>query len=642
MRFLTLTGVSLLSIIPLSLSVPTAGHHLRDASVQDRQPPNPIMLKPQHTASRELLSLDGLWKFALASGDNGTARPWEGPLPKGLECPVPASYNDIFVDREIHDHVGWVYYQREVIVPRGWSQERYLVRAEAATHHGQVYVNDQLVAEHVGGYTPFEADITELVSAGEKFRLTIAVNNELTYDTIPPGKVETMELTGKSVQNYRHDFYNYAGLARSVWLYSVPRQHIQDISVVTDVVDGSTGLINYTVKVANETTGNIKISVLDEDGVVVSEASGVEGTVRIDSVKLWQPGAAYLYQFQASIVDDSDNVVDVYSVATGVRTVKVSGTKFLINDRPFYFTGFGRHEDTAVRGKGHDPAYMVHDFQLMNWIGANSFRTSHYPYAEEVMDFADRQGFVIIDETPAVGLAFSIGGGVSKANPPPTFGPDGINNKTREAHAQAIRELMARDKNHASVVMWSIANEPGSQEDGAREYFEPLAKVARELDPSRRPITFANLGSATYEKDRISDLFDVLCLNRYFGWYSETGDIDEAEAALEEELRGWDEKFDKPIVMTEYGADTISGLHSVLNLPWSEEFQVQLLDMYHRVFDRFKSVVGEQVWNFADFQTKVGTTRVDGNKKGVFTRDRKPKAAAHTLRQRWTDMETSK
>ncbi|BCR84878.1 uncharacterized protein ACHE_20336A [Aspergillus chevalieri] len=633
-----LSALSLLSLIPHALSVPTGNsHHLR-SSVQDGQP-HLLNLKPQRTTSRDLVSLDGLWNFALASDDNSTAQPWTGPLPKGLECPVPASYNDIFVSHEIHDHVGWVYYQRSVIVPRGWSGEQYLVRAEAATHHGRIYVNDCLVAEHVGGYTPFEADITDLVAAGEEFRLTIAVNNELTYQTIPPGKVQVLENTGRKVQDYQHDFFNYAGLARSVWLYSVPKQHIQDITVVTDV-DGETGLINYAIKVSgNATTGsNIKISVLDEEGKRISEASGPKGTVRIDSVKLWQPGAAYLYQFRADLVDSSGKVLDTYSVATGVRTIKVSGAQFLINDKPFYFTGFGKHEDTAVRGKGHDQAYMIHDFQLLNWIGANSFRTSHYPYAEEVMDFADRHGIVVIDETPAVGLAFSLDAGLDGGDAPATFTPDGINNKTREAHAQAIRELIARDKNHASVVMWSIANEPASNEDGAREYFEPLAKLTRSLD-STRPITYANLGSATYKVDTISDLFDVLCLNRYFGWYSETGQIDEAEAELEKELYGWQEKFpEKPIVMTEYGADTIAGLHSVLDVPWSEEFQVTMLDMYHRVFDKMESVVGEHVWNFADFQTALGITRVDGNKKGVFTRDRKPKTAAHRLRERWTKM----
>jgi beta-glucuronidase len=130
----------------------------------------------------------------------------------------------------------------------------------------------------------------------------------------------------------------------------------------------------------------------------------------------------------------------------------------------------------------------------------------------------------------------------------------------------------------------------------------------------------------------------VLCLNRYYGWYVDTGDIASAEVHLEHELRAWEKMYGKPMIMTEYGADTLSGLHSVWDQPWSEEYQARLLDMYHRVFDRVDTMVGEQIWNFADFQTSNGIFRVDGNKKGVFTRDRKPKAAAHQLRTRWTEL----
>jgi beta-glucuronidase len=589
-------------------------------------------LKPQHTTTRELVNLDGLWKFALATEDEPSDS-WTTVLPKDLECPVPASYNDIFADRKIHDHVGWVLYQRDVIVPKGWSEERFLIRAEAATHKGRIYVNDEFLTEHSGGYTPFEADITHLVSAGEKFRLTIAVNNELTFETIPPGKVTVDNSTGRKIQTYMHDFYNYAGLARSVWLYSIPEQHITDVTVVTDVED-TTGLIHYDVKVSgsSNSTGSVKVSVIDEDGNVVSNATGAKGTAEVTNAKLWQPGAAYLYQFEVSIVDSDDKVLDTYSVPTGVRTVEVKGKEFLINGKPFYFTGFGAHEDSEIRGKGHDQAYMVHDFQLRKWMGANSFRTSHYPYAEEVMDFADRNGVVVIDETAAVGLNIALQGGVQGA-PAETW----VALNTSIAHEQSIRELISRDKNHPSVVMWVIANEPAAQEEGAREYFEPLAKLTRELEPSR-PVTYANQGAATPETDLIMDLFDVICVNRYFGWYQQTGDLEAAEIALEEELRLWQDTYDKPIIMSEYGADTLAGLHSILAVPFSEEFQVDMLDMYHRVFDRIDAMAGEHVWNFADFQTSIGIRRVDGNKKGVFTRDRKPKAAAHSLKKRWTGL----
>lgn len=273
----------------------------------------------------------------------------------------------------------------------------------------------------------------------------------------------------------------------------------------------------------------------------------------------------------------------------------------------------------------------------MDWIGANSFRTSHYPYAEEVMDFADRQGIVVIDETAAVGLNLAIVSGLFGGIKIPTFSPEACNEKTQAANAQAIRELIARDKNHACVVLWSITNEPSSSEEGAREFFEPLVKLTRELDPSR-PVCFINVMFATYDKDLMSDLFDVLCLNRYYGWYMQMGDLETAEKHLEAELLGWQKKYNKPMLMTEYGADTIVGLHSLHDQPWSEEFQTKFYEMYHRVFDRMESMAGEQVWNFADFQTSTQIFRVDGNKKGIFTRDQKPKAIAHSLRSRWTQI----
>ncbi|WP_166878372.1 beta-glucuronidase [Salinibacterium sp. ZJ450] len=592
------------------------------------------MLKPQSTATRELVNLDGLWNFAVDRGD--VEERWKAPLANPLEIAVPASYNDLFTDSAIRDHVGWVWYQRTVRVPRGWAGERVFVRVDAATHEGKVFVNDTLVAEHVGGYTPFEADVTDLVEAGAEFRLTIAVNNELTNTTIPPGTITVTE-DGRRQQKYMHDFYNYAGLARSVWLYSAPAVRVDDITVTTDV-DGETGIVGYEIVTTDgSAAAEVRVRILDASGTQVAEASGASGSVRIDDVTLWQPGAAYLYDLVVEVLSDG-TVVDSYSLPIGVRTVEVRGAEFLINGIPFYFTGFGKHEDSPVRGKGHDNAYLVHDFQLMDWIGANSFRTSHYPYAEEVMEFADRHGIVVIDETAAVGLNLAMGGGIFGGIKQATFSPETMNDQTRDSHAQAIRELIARDKNHASVVMWSIANEPSSGEPGAREYFEPLVQLTRELDPTR-PVTFVNVMFANHEQDLIADLFDVMCLNRYYGWYADTGDLQSAEIHLEAELRGWEEKYGKPIIMTEYGADTVPGLHSVFDSPWTEEYQSAYLDMNHRVFDRVDAFIGEQVWNFADFQTSNGVFRVDGNKKGVFTRDRRPKAAAHTLRARWTNLE---
>ncbi|KAF3018984.1 hypothetical protein E8E14_012574 [Neopestalotiopsis sp. 37M] len=594
------------------------------------------MLRPQATATRQLLSLDGIWNFSLSQQvDIEDDKQWTRSLPSTLQAPVPSSYNDIFVDAAIRDHVGWVFYQRYVTVPHTWSQEHYFLRFDAATHRGRVYVNDQFVTDHAGGYTPFECDITKLVSPGEKFRLTVAVNNELTWATIPPGKIEVMA-DGKRKQSYHHDFFNYSGLARSVWLCSVPPVSINDITVVTDI-QGDAGLIKYDIATSQPLeAAKVRVSVIDAEDRVVYQGWGLSAQAVVDSVHLWQPGAAYLYQLRAELVTESEpcRVLDVYELSFGVRTVQVVGNQFLINGKPFYFKGFGKHEDSIVRGKGHDNANMIHDFHLMDWIGANSFRTAHYPYAEEVYEFADRHGIVVIDETAAVGINLGIIAGVFGLKAPPTFSPESANEATQAAHLQAIRELVARDKNHPSVVMWCITNEIASAEPGAREYMEPLVKLTRQLDPTR-PVCFTNMAFCTLEKELVTDLFDVLCLNRYFGWYSQMNDLATAEKVLEKELLGWQKAHNKPIIIGEYGADATAGLHAVMDVAWSEEYQSSFLEMYHRVFDRVENVVGEHVWNFADFHATSSMTRVDGNKKGIFTRERRPKAAAQVLRRRW-------
>ncbi len=588
------------------------------------------MLKPQATATRELVNLDGLWQFKVDFKDEGFGQGWASKsLDTDLQAPVPASYNDVFTDVKIREHVGWVWYQRQVRVPRGWAGERILVRADSATHEGVIFVNGREVARHLGGYMPFSADVTDFVSAGEEFNLTIAVSNVLTNETIPPGRVVTKS-DGTKQQTYLHDFYNYGGLARSIWIYSLPKVSVDDVTVVTDF-EGSTGKVSYSV--ATSADADVRVTLFDEDGKQVAHAEGASAQLSIPNVKLWQPGNAYLYSLKVEALVDG-KLVDEYTINVGVRTVKVDGNKFLVNDEPFYFTGFGMHEDHVVKGKGHDNSFMVNDFELLKWVGANSFRTSHYPYAEEVMDYADRHGILIIDETAAVGLnqSFTSMFGGPKL---PTFGPETANEKTQANLLQAVRELIQRDKNHPSVVLWSITNESETGIPEAVDFFKPAIDLAHELD-STRPVTYINVMTEPFGKCLVAPLVDVICLNRYWGWYEDHSDLPNAAIHLEEELKGWTEKYSVPFIITEYGADTIAGGHSIHNLPWSEEYQTAYLEMSHGVFDKFPAVVGEHVWNFADFQTKPGIFRVLGNKKGAFTRDRQPKAAAHTLRARWT------
>lgn len=594
------------------------------------------MLYPLMTESRHLIDLNGIWRFKLDKGEGFLEQWYKHKLKNTLEMPVPASYNDLVESQEVRDHVGWVWYEREFVLPKSLLGDRIVLRFGSATHEAKVYLNGEFLMEHKGGFTPFEAEVNSLLVCGEN-RLTVAVNNIIDESTLPVGMVKESEVDGKKViKNYvNFDFFNYAGIHRPVKLYTTPKTYIEDITIVTDF-NGDKGHVKYDVTVVGEFLGDVNISIIDEDGNIVATQKGLSEEVVIEKVQLWEPLASYLYTLKVDLVQDG-TVIDTYSEPFGVRTVAVREGKFLINDKPFYFKGFGKHEDSYVNGRGFNEIINVKDFSLMKWIGANSFRTAHYPYSEEIMRLADREGIVVIDETPAVGLHlnFMATGLFGSSEKRDTWKEIG----TMEAHIQVIRELIARDKNHPSVVMWSIANEPDSDSEGAKEYFEPLIKLAKELDPQKRPTTVVTYLNSTPDRCKVGDIVDVLCLNRYYGWYIAGGDLEEAKRLLESELNDWMERCpDKPIMFTEYGADTVAGMHDTVPVMFTEEYQVDYYKANHEVVDQCKNFVGEQVWNFADFATSQGIIRVQGNKKGIFTRERKPKMIAHSLRQRWTNI----
>ncbi|NMA17811.1 MAG: beta-glucuronidase [Clostridiaceae bacterium] len=590
------------------------------------------MLYPISTQTRTVQDLNGIWKFMLE--DDMAPNDVSTPLETNRHMSVPGSFNDQGVTRDIRMHIGYVWYEKEFIVPNMLLDQRIVLRLDAATHEADVYVNGEFVVRHKGGYVPFEAEIQDVIKPGRN-RVTVKLSNRIDYTSLPVGnyketKTEDGKIVRKLSENF--DFFNYAGLNRYVRIYTTPKSYIDDIAITYDV---DLDALTADVKVATTASGDfdqVKVKILDACDRVVGKGVGETAVVSLEDLKLWQPLNAYLYKAQVNLCKEGE-IVDVYEEEFGIRTVEVKGTQFLINGRPFYFKGYGKHEDTYINGRGINEAYNIADINLMRWMGANSFRTSHYPYSEEMMRLCDREGIVVIDECAAVGMfeGFSVDSASGMAAKSTWSVLD-----TKEAHEQAMYELIKRDKNHACVVMWSVMNEPDSAGPGAREYFEHIFDYSRKLDPQNRPFTYVNFQICGVDKDICTDLVDVICLNRYFGWYWDTADFVSAEKHLIEDLEKWHAKYpDKPIMFCEYGADTVAGLHAVDDIPFTEDYQVKYYEINSRVFDQFDFFVGEQLWNFADFETKTGINRVQGNKKGIFTRGREPKAAARLLRDRW-------
>ena len=576
---------------------------------------------PQSNSARSVRDLSGVWDFRFNANE-----PWQ-PIA------VPASYNDQSPDPEFRRHYGVAYYRTTFTVPEG---ARRVLRFDAVTHNAVVRLNGQEIASHRGGFLPFEADITALAQPGETVTLDVEVDNRIGHSSLPVGNeggtaffgsdnagipaVEAgkarQQAQGINLPNF--DFFNYAGITRPVHLYTTPAAYIRDVTVAADM----TGTLRYTVDTVGE--GSVKVEILDAEDRVVACADGAAGTVQVENARLWQPrpGTPYLYTALVKFGKDE------YRQKFGFRSVEVSGHKFLINGAPFYFKGPCKHEDSAFRGRGYDACVTVTDLKLYEWLNANCLRMSHYPYAEEVYDLCDRLGIVVIDETPAVGI-----GAGAACDPYRTF-------PLKAYHSAVLRAMIERDKNHPCVVLWSLGNEPDTEHfpESARDYWRPLYEQAHTQDPQDRPVTMVCCQN-DYTKDITTRTMDVVCINRYYGWYNLSGDMDAACYGLNQELDFWAEQH-KPVMMSEYGADTVAGLHTAGAEMFSEEFQVEFYRRLDAEFDKRPWFVGEFVWNFADYDTVQGPMRVDGNKKGLFTRDRRPKLGMHFLRQRWAEIPT--
>ena len=576
------------------------------------------MLYPQSNASRAVLDLSGVWSFRLRED-----APWQ-PIA------VPASYNDQCADPAFRSHVGLSWYRTKLTVPAVFAGQRMVLRFDAVTHNARVWLDGKLLCEHRGGFLPFEAEVTDLVRPGQSARLDVEVDNRISHATLPVGNeggtaffgsdnpgIPSVE-AGKQRQREQginlpnFDFFNYAGITRPVRLYTTPGAYIRDVRIVT-AMDGT---VRYAAETVGE--GEARVEILDAEGTTVARAEGAEGTLRIENPRLWEPwpGTPYLYTARFTFGGD------VYEQPFGVREVEVRGCQFLINGKPFHFHGPCKHEDSPFHGRGMDNCLNVTDLNLFHWLHANAFRTSHYPYAEEMLNLCDREGIVVIAETPAVGI-----GGMRPEE------PYGWN--LAGYHAQVLRDMIARDKNHPCVVLWSLGNEPVTDQrpQDAYDYWRPLYELAHSVDPQNRPVTLVGCQN-DYTKDIAVPSMDVVCINRYYGWYNLSGDLPTAQYALRMELDWW-EKVGKPVILSEYGADTVAGLHGAAPEMFTEEFQVAFYEAINACLDERDFVIGETPWNFADFGTQQGPMRAGGNRKGLFTRDRQPKMAAHYFRKRW-------
>lgn len=574
-----------------------------------------------------------MWKFHLDERSVGENEGWIDGIPGEEMIPVPASFQDFYTEKDIREYTGDFWYETDFFVPGEWEGREILLRFGAATHRASVYVNGILITEHEGGFLPFSAKVTTVVRYDSYNKVVVKVNNELNCTNLPCGETITLP-NGKKMSKPYFDFFNYAGLQRSVYLLALPGESIVDFDL-DYAIHGKNAEVSYQIRTNGEHA--VQLALFDAKGHCVAQKDGKEGVLYVENARLWQVRNAYLYRLRIRIMD-GEELIDEYEQEIGIRTVKVEGTDILLNGEPLYLRGFGKHEDSDIVGRGFNIGIMKRDFELMKWIGANSFRTSHYPYSEEIYQMADREGFLIIDEVPAVGMFQSLMNFMEASTGKQTaFFEKETTPVLLKAHLRAIEEMITRDKNHPSVIAWSLLNEPETTNEAAVPYFKEVFDFANKLDMQKRPRTFALIMNSLPDTCKCYQFSDIIALNRYYGWYMKGGyEICVAEELFRKEMNAWKEKkLNKPFIFTEYGADTLASEHKLPSVMWSQEYQDEYLKMTHEVFDSYDFIKGEQIWNFADFQTTEGIMRVNGNKKGVFTRQRQPKDIAYKLKERW-------
>ena len=600
------------------------------------------MLYPQQNNYRDINILDGIWKFKLDPENIGLKGNWHNGINNSRPIVVPSSWNELYPDTTDYIGVGW--YECDFFVPTSWISNNSGLRFSSVTYKATVWINGNLIGTHEGGHLPFEFQLDNFVNDDKSNKLVVRVENELKPDRVPPGNVEggSLSIFMENIPRTNYDFFPYAGIDRSVYLYHLPEFHLTDVIVTTSIVN-DIGLVEIIVKSNNDETNCYALISSDGDSIKSSSISLKEQnniTLKINNPKLWSCSDPFLYQLTVFITKNG-KIVDSYQLEIGVRSIEIKGHQILLNGEPIELKGFGRHEDSFITGRGQNLPQTIKDHNLLKWIGANSYRTAHYPYSEEDLFLADKHGFLVVDEIPAVGLFFD--------------GKEKDIETRLDICRKQISELINRDRNHPSVIMWSIANEPFPPDllnrmqpqetsdnifnflsepvdPNATKFMNTLLTDAKKLD-NTRPVTFAAVHGTPIEW---LDNVDVIMLNRYYGWYFDGVMLDEAVQKLSIELDYIYGKTKKPIIISEFGAEGMTGSHSVSQELYTEEYQLEFWKRYLDLAEQKDFLIGLHAWVFADFRTTHSLKRISGlNQKGAFTRDRKPKMAAHYLKKRW-------
>mgnify|MGYP001626177529 CR=1 FL=1 len=571
---------------------------------------------------RPKIILDGFWSFKIDRDFVGDKEEWFKGFKSSDVIYVPSSWNEQNPEWDQYTGVAW--YQRDFYVDKLLEGRMAWIIFDGAGYKTSVWVNGKFVGDHEGSFTQFKFRVDE-IRFGAFNRVVVRIDNTPSIYSFPPAR---------KLNETAFDFFHYGGIHRSVYLEFVDVCHVNDMTIHTSYA----GDLKADISVECNKNFDARLILMDKERTEIISEDIVRGVRpgllrferRYDGVKPWSPEEPNLYVFAVEIYVNGVLRDSVYE-RIGFRSVEVREGRVYLNGKPVFLKGFGRHEDFPVTGKYVPGSVLVRDFYLMRKIGANSFRTSHYPYSNEHLDLADEFGFMVILEPP---LCYS---GLDRLLSREEIAKLFSNEEYLAKAKKFIEEMIRQHKNRPSVIMYSVMNEPPSDIPEVAEAIKKLAEFFKSIDPSR-PVTFASHRSV---RDLALGYVDVISLNYYRGWYSEWGDIDKGVEVMINEVEEIHRRYsDKPIIITEFGADAYLGLHSDPPQMWSEEYQAELIKKYVEALTKRSYIIGLHIWNFADFRTPQNPLRTILNRKGIYTRDRQPKLAAQIVSQLFNSIPT--
>ena len=564
----------------------------------------------QNVLSRSTVSLNGSWHYIVDVQEEGyydyrmKPTPWgffqnakpqkpedliEYDFDKAPVMQVPGDWNT--QDERLFFYEGTVWFKRAFQWHRNGNR-RTLLYFGAVNYDTYVYVNGKLAGHHVGGFTPFNFDVTDMLREGDNF-VVLKVDNKRHAEAVP---------------TQIFDWWNYGGITRDVLLVDVEPVYIEDYNLQLASLEGR--LLSFSVQLNKPLSGQqitLNIPELKIKKTLTTDAEGKAALSMKAKPILWSPVTPKLYQVDIQL--GSESIRD----EIGFRIIETRGKQILLNGNPIFLKGISIHEEKPNGGGRANSTADAHT--LLSWakeLGCNYVRLAHYPHNEYAVREAERMGMLVWSEIPVYWT-------IAWTN------ADTYRNAERQ-----LTDMIRRDHNRCNVIIWSIANET-PHSDARDQFLSRLSQKARSLDATRLISMAMEVTAANHHKNRLQDnmnqYVDVISFNQYIGWYRDVNDAPKME---------WEIPYDKPVIISEFGGGAKYGLHGAKNQRWTEEFQENLYRENCAMLDKIDGLAGTTPWILKDFRSPrrvLNGIQDYYNRKGLFSDDGHKKKAFYVLKE---------